>query len=245
MADKQFVIVLKPGTPDESCIEVPEGKWVACALSQRWASELGGKPPAVKHERRWTIAGPDPAKKHVRQSGEGFPKGANYRSAEWQFVSDKPFGIIEERRQNDKRVGGLYFSCARQIHKGELGRKPELPRLPRFAREAPDREGHRHGWARFSEVSEIVGMKPIEFICRFAPFADVDDGSTLDFIQACDRSEIHGKRMQPQKTSFYHLGDMIVRWGLSPDEVWIREGFAKTVLYLNLFGYIPPLPDGE
>lgn len=179
------------------------------------------------------------------------------RSAMYLLAADEPFGVIREEREDGKLVDGQYFVCARQIHKGELGRRPQIAR-PKFVREAADhfmgtenRDGQpiaprnlrrgKKGWARLSEVAKLVGMIPEELIWRYLAFTDCE-GPELQVIFG-GREKIAGQKLQPGQITRFNEEQLPALFYHDPTEIWIRQGFALTILYLKHFGYEPVLPE--
>lgn len=112
------------------------------------------------------------------------PKDYGYASHEqnWRLVSDKPF-VVVHARDGDKYLRHQ-MSSARQMHKGELGRRPPLVRKPQvLPSEIPDPDnGHWTkdyenyvqpdlNWVELNELAEIIGLKAEEIIAGFASFS--------------------------------------------------------------------------
>jgi len=170
------------------------------------------------------------------------------------FASDQPFGVITWKTVDGQRVGGEYFYCARQVHRGELGRRPQIKR-PQFARQAPefppfeagtrqrDRRRGKVGWARLADVAKLAGMNACEMVERFFPFTDKRQPK-LHVLTERDREHIHCQQLLSgawQTVSFGELPELFGDHDMS--RMWIRAGFAATVLYLRSLGYTPDLPN--
>lgn len=173
-------------------------------------------------------------------------------------MCDRPFGAIFERKVNGMREGGLSFVCARQVHKGELGRRPQIERL-RFVREIPrqqmpdvspvtglaikarDRKRGKHGWARLSDVAQLADMPAVEMLERFWPFTHCEE-PRLDVIIADDEQDLRTKAIIGASIRLTSQDRLTTRCGSDAQVVWIRQGLALTILYLRHFGYTPDLP---
>ena len=164
---------------------------------------------------------------------------------------------------NGRSVGGAYFHCARQVHKGELGRRPEIAR-PAFARQgrgdilypkehnayraefgAPpvsrrDMRRGKKGWARLTDVARIVGMSPEEVVSRYFLFTHAEY-PMLDVLFRERREDIHCQVLPYDAVERFGSSDVVQRLFCRPDfaHAWIRQGFALTVLYLSRFGHVP------
>ena len=198
------------------------------------------------------ILGPEPKQLALdASSGSGFVL----------LCGKEPFGIIEKRSRDYGQTSQLYFRPARQIHKGELGRIPEIE-TPLFAREAPsqvsewtskrDRKRGYIGWARLSEVADMINSTPWDLLLDYWEFVDASDREGyapqfqevwIDIILADVREEIHkqvirpDQRKKPTRKEIEAMArcEIDVDWNI----FWIRRGFARTVLMLNHFGYVP------
>ncbi len=249
-------------------VEVPDGKWVVSTGSS-WFSEgsYGEDDDEGWSESERTdlvIVGPAPAQ-HVRErSSCSAPyNGSTYSSSGSSFstyVGDEPFGIIATTVANGQAAGGAYFHCARQVHKGELGRRPEIAR-PQFARlsrnyddeylawrseqghppvsRRDQRRGHV-GWARLTDVARIVRMSPEEVVSRHFLFTHAEH-PMLDVLFRERREDIHCQVLPYDAVERFSSSDVGQRlFGrLDFAHAWIRQGFALTVLYLRHFGHVP------
>lgn len=254
------------GRPIKRQVAIPDGKWVvhastAFSKEEMWDDSVEGNPTCTVEERTRRVVGPEPGQKYAldrRHSRRHWRDGSSvYGSSFCLLVGDQPFGVVLEKKEDGQRVEGLWFSCARQIHKGELGRRPQITR-PQFAREAPredipevsnltgkpirqrDRRRGKYGWARLADVAALVGMTPEEMVRRYFAFTDAEHPRLQVLFGT--REQIHGQRIPWDSwTTFYELG-LPQLFDCDPSTIWIRQGFANVVLYLHHFGYIPPLP---
>lgn len=251
-------------------VQVPDGKWVADAYS-RWSSEHeygsfkhGSDDWSHSETTTTTIVGTESSVRHALEMNSGRP-GSNY-SSRWGFshtmyVASEPFGLISGQKEDGQPVGGLYFTCARQVHKGELGRLPEIVR-PQFARVSrvysegfhewreengakpmPRRDQRRSkkGWARLPDVARIVGMTSEELVRRYFLFTHAEE-PCLQVLFRERREHIHCRVVKCGSWEDFHEHALDVLFGRNLAHAWIRQGFAKTVLYLHSLGYVPELP---
>lgn len=184
------------------------------------------------------------------------------------LVSDKPFGyIVADEEDVDKSVyppvikqnGRKTLVYARQIHKGELGRGVRIPTLD-YVRQplaphrglgmsARERRRGQHGWVKLVDLGEMsVGYNPdaqIELVLGYWPFSghrnyrgyqndqeggqlvDVAWGSRLDIAAGDAEFKSLTRKRFLEKCSF------------DTSDVWIRRGFAYTILRLETLGVQP------
>ncbi len=275
---KQFIVKELVGTDRQGHqlyrdVEIPDGKWVAHASisfvhEEEWdldeEDDLGDH-LYVCEEHRHQIVGSAPQGRYVLSRYHNTRHYNNGRSSsgstDFFLVGDQPFGVIYEEKENGQRTGGLWFSCARQVHKGELGRRPPIQR-PQFAREAPpefpqeisgitgkpihqrDRKRGKHGWARLADVAALVHMTPEEVARRYFAFTHAEHPA-LQVLFASQREQIHGQPVPRNSWITFHEHDLPRLFDRNPAEIWIRQGFANVVLYLHHLGHTPPLPQEE
>lgn len=184
-----------------------------------------------------------------------------YGTYEVLYISDKPFGYIcadeEDVDQSEvKPSGRKTLVYARQIHKGELGRGVHVPRLS-YVRQpfeshrglhmkARERRRGQRGWVKLVDLGEMAG-------CGYRPDAQIE--LVLGYWQFSGHlSWENGRR----------VGTLVdVAWGAPYDikdgtaefrsltqeqfreecsdtsEVWVRRGFAYTILRLQALGVQP------
>lgn len=210
---------------------VPNGKWVATT----------GYPPVVGVERSELEMVEYHDKKGVYQS---------------MFICDKPFGFVSMDSYGRKTL--VY---ARQVHKGELGQGVHIPTLecviqasgpdtdPRASKAA--RKRRRRGWVKLAQLGEAsVGYSPksqVELVLGYWRFSghrnhwhysndqtggqlvDVAWGSSLDI-----KLGIAEFRSLTMKQFRKECSDT--------SEVWVRRGFALTILRLLALGVQPVVP---
>lgn len=258
------------GSPNTDPVTVPDGKWVLEIHSHSFQEHMDdgddvGYTPGYNNSawRTNKVVGPEPQVRYLldqdrnRQSWTG---GGSTRSSKCQLlVGDQPFGVITDVGEDNasSNTGGRYFSCARQIHKGELGRRPQITR-PQFVREAfagmsevsgrtgepiPNRDRRRgkKGWARLAEVAALVGMSSEEMAWRYFAFTDAECPELPVIFGS--REQIAGQKIRPEQLARFREDNLPQLFYHDPQEVWIRQGFALTILYLKHFGYEPVLPE--
>lgn len=264
----------------EELVVVQDGTWVAFASARYWseheygACEGGAEDHLRSEGSRFTIvagAARERVKRIVLSSNRGSRYGVDF-SSRWgssfsMYLCDQPFGVISENTEDGRMVGGAYLHCARQVHKGELGRRPPFQR-PQFAREAPsrmitshvaawrrerglppvkprDQRRGKRGWTRLTDVAALIRMDPEGLVRRYFAFTDVREPA-LHVIFAHTREEIHCQRIvygSWTTYNWYDLPELFEAGGL--EDAWIRQGFANTVLLLHRFGHVPALPYAE
>lgn len=251
---------------------VANGMWVVPVITGSRGEEINDEEVAFddsRYEENWLyeIVGPKPMSAHVLErtgSGGRYSEGGRswcYRSHHL-LVGDAPFGLILITEENGKRSPYLSFEPARQVHKGELGRYPEYPR-PEYAREGRDAdelawknenlpEGvkpytrrnlrrHHARWARLVDVAALIGVPPEYLVRAFYPFAD-SRGYGLPVLFAEKREEIHGQILPYRSEKRFTELDFPALFDRNPETIWVRQGFAKTVLCMVALGYVPPAP---
>jgi hypothetical protein len=262
---KELVGSDEQGRPVHREVTIPDGKWVLWVSTRSEGSDnYDFESEDVWSETRedwYLVVGPAPGTRYTldrsRYSRFWDYGGAYSRSSHYCLVGDEPFGAIIEVKEDGQRAGGLWFSCARQIHKGELGRRPQIVR-PQFARQAPpdmaevsplteraikarDRKRGKHGWAQLIELAGLVRMDPEELVRRYFDFADAKYGA-LQVLFAERREQIHGQRVEWNSWQKFREEDLPRLFDRDPSTIWVRQGFSLAVLYLQAFGHIPSLP---
>jgi len=177
-------------------------------------------------------------------------------------VSNKPFGyVIADKDYVDSSdfmsTVRKTLVCARQIHKGELGQTVPIPRVDYVrqpldpgqkpsVRKARDRRRGNLGWVRLGDLGEAVGTynpdRQIELVLNYWQFSghlhyenfqrvgtlvDTVWGSSLDIRLG----DIQVVSMTPE--------EFRREAGLDTSELWIRRGFAYTILRLLALGIRP------
>lgn len=279
----QFVIEVLTDNYDAHCrpmkqrIEIANGKWIApvSTYNSRETVGEGEEPPLgmlvcaeiISREQSFCVVGCEPSERRLSNRhnlNTGTPSGCiTGKLADFFLVGDKPFGVVVEKKETTQSIGkpetvqrGFWFTCARQVHKGELGHRPPITR-PQFAHEAPDlpaansegkpisardRRRGKRGWARLTDVAKLIGKEPEETICRYFPFTDTDSPA-LQVLFAHKREEIHGQLIPYGSWQTFKLVDIPRLFDRDPAIIWIRQGFANVILYLHYFGHLPSLPE--
>ena len=229
---------------EETPYVVPNGKWVMekSLMTGRWSWLVG-----IDHSEFEQI---------TLHSLYGYP--------EMLYISDKPFGYVYAYEEDvDQSVypaevkssGYKTLVYARQIHKGELGQSVPIPRLqyvrqashkPGYAMSARDKRRGNLGWVRFEWLVEALCLpqrQAREIILGYAQFSGhhhyIDDrivGRLIDVVLAMFEDEIKHKTpevLSVAPETFRRFTDE------NPDTLWIRHGFAKTILRLQALGYQP------
>ncbi|MBI3889164.1 hypothetical protein HY312_01115 [Candidatus Saccharibacteria bacterium] len=171
------------------------------------------------------------------------------------FISDKPFGFVTADKAvrppgclHVEPVGRRILLHSRQIHKGELGQSIPIPR-PEYVRACDKSRGN--GWVRLESLAEVAGLAKtidaIELVTDYWNFSGHRDylssrGDNLvtqqrvDVVEATDDDEIKGKNPEVFATN---QGGFKIRTRRNPGAVWIRRGFAFTILRLTALGVRP------
>lgn len=204
---------------------VPNGKWV-----MEWY--YGGHPVGVTREE-------------IEEVDNGL--------GQVLWVSDKPFGCVRTDAEDRKTL--VY---ARQVWKGELGHGVNTPKLD-YVREplashrglgmkARERRRGQYGWVKLAELGEItVGYSPdkqVELVLGYWQFSghrnyryyenDQDGGQLVDVAWGSSLD------IELGTAEFKSLTQEQFREECSDtSEVWIRRGFAYTILRLQALGVQP------
>lgn len=177
----------------------------------------------------------------------------------WLYMSDRPFGFATyigddwEEGYSMPLSGPMSLIYARQIHKGELGQGVPIPKL-KFAREEavkPATVGNftrnRHQrrnhirWARLSDVVSATGRPVYGLLSYTWAFGDwhphYELGQRIDVRYGADHVEVSSATMKRTSLTIDELSRQIMDGRL--DQIWIRSGFANTILRLIALGYQP------
>lgn len=228
---------------EETPFVVPNGKWVMekTLLGGRWSWLVG-----IGHSEL----------EHVRL----FPNG----SSEVLYISDKPFGYVCADEENVdqwaypvevKPNGRKTLVYARQVHKGELGRGVRTPTLD-YVRQplashrgshmkARERRRGQNGWVKLANLGEMtVGYRPdqqVELILGYWQFSGHEfwqNGEHVD--QLVDVAFGADYDIKDGTADFMSLTREQFRKECSDtSKVWVRRGFAYTILRLQALGVQP------
>jgi hypothetical protein len=236
----------------DGVITVPDGMWVAEVESsdyleyvERYDDELGEFESVNSWE--YEVIGTNNFKRHILDyhSRGGYSHGYKSSWARSLIVSDSPFGIVCWQSEYNQDGWGRYFTVARQIHKGDLGTKPQIER-PKFARQSSEPHGfghqkkvHQHGWARLMDVARLAHMERHEMLRLYFAFTHAECPH-LDVIIAQTREAIHSQCIPHNHVLHYGWDKLVEMFDThNQSDIWIRQGFAVTLLYLRHFGYVP------
>lgn len=182
------------------------------------------------------------------------------------YISDKPFGFVYAEDEDVDRMtsqvkhsGRKTLQYARQIHKGELGRGINIPRL-NYVRQpldphrgqgmkARDRRRGQRGWVRLADLGEMSGCgycpnEVVELVLGYWQFSghrnyplyenDQDGGQLVDIAWGYRHDIENGTAefMSLTPSQFREECD-------DTSDAWIRRGFAFTILRLQALGVQP------
>jgi len=151
---------------------------------------------------------------------------------DYAVVSDQPFGVVELLQCME--AGN--FSPARQIHKGELGRGPGVPRKPRFVQTTLLTGKPKAARCRMTELAEIVGMpcqEVVKFYSKFGRLEPIAASFPIGPGVECRVADKETDLVDPTARST--LGACRGEF----DRIWVPASWAMTVLYCHQFGYKP------
>lgn len=216
-----------PPIPKE--VTIPDGKWVASAKTwSRW-------------DREADVDVGTTYKTIERISDRRFPV-RNYVTRTWRdndkigrdslIVSGEPFAVVTYSGRQT-RPSRPIFEVSRQVHKGELGKKPDIAKPPCVL--WPSNDGRTSGWVRLTDLAKVTGKRPKWLLHQFYAFGNNDDAS-MDFIFTNNREDIANGAVCAERILFW---DARITDGIYDDidKVWVRRGWANTVLYLLSFGW--------
>ncbi|MEI7512580.1 MAG: hypothetical protein WCK01_03930 [Candidatus Uhrbacteria bacterium] len=239
------------GKPIHRLIEVPEGKWALTIATGHLCAEEWDEFHEVGYTETtddgYVIIGETKPTKYmiVRNGGRRHDHGfsSSWSTSESTFTADEPFGAILTTRENGVLSRHASFVAARQIHKGELGQYPAFP-SPTYAREARDLQHHHARWARLIDIAELINMSPQDLVNRFYPFADTN-GRGLPVLFVVSRDDIHGKIIPSEAVEQIYDTEFARLFDRDPATIWVRQGFANTVICLHHLGYQPHMVFGN
>lgn len=173
------------------------------------------------------------------------------------FTHDKPFGyiVVDEDEDVDQSVyppvpsGRRRLECARQIHKGELGKSVPIPRL-NCARANDKKRGS--GWIRLTELASAADLSVEDVVFGYWQFSRTFyrhfgngevGGPLLDVVVAYSPDDIKSPVVfSYTQADMAEILRMCKRVGGSYIEnLWVRRGFAYTILRLRLLGVQPSI----
>ena len=165
------------------------------------------------------------------------------------YICDKPFGFIARHDDLDysdtpKSELRKTLVCARQVHKGELGQSVPIPQL-KYVRADDKKRGN--GWVRLTDLAQAAGLSVEDIVfgfwqysghCNYSSYNnDQNGGQLLDIVDASSEYEIRHKL--PVIYSLTKAGMARFLEEIFIDRIWVRRGFAYTVLRLLTLGVRP------
>lgn len=212
---------------------IPDGTWIMERPSLGWSQLVG-----VEHSA--------PIDLHITDES-----GLDHI----YLICDKPFGFVVDEYNEVRKT----LVCARQVHKGELGRTVPIPRLayvrqtthkPYAGMKARDRRRGNLGWVRFADFMEAACVnyelaRAVQLVLDYWQFSGhlfYADGiyeptdTLVDVAFALYADEIKGSQLKVVEASRKAFQKFALE---EPDTVWIRRGFAYTILRLLALGYKP------
>lgn len=258
---------------------IPDGKWVAevtvSSFLEPYPEDLRipvPQRPCIVPVQQWAqVLGVSRDKVEISLTRENSSKaedcyGYVSRSQYYQLVSDEPFVVVYHCDGETNHHGWVHrrkhgFTAARQMHKGELGRHPELLRRPEIFQsdlDDPDSghyEGpewdqkwvrHKQNWVKLSEIAEIACHTADDIIRGYASFSDSTyEDPNMVFLRAPFRED---DRIQvfvgdvPQNTRGFiaaSLDSIAKSLDHSASQLWITQKLANRVIRLAQFGFGP------
>lgn len=179
--------------------------------------------------------------------------GVNHR----YIICDKPFGYVMVENDDDVDLSKApreplpnahrMFICARQVHKGELSRGVPLRKEIGYVRARDKKRGN--GWVCLSDLSRAADLDAEDLIFGYWQFSghrnyrwyenDQDGGQLVDVVIAWTADDIEHKTPQVQSFTREQMRKHLF-WS-TDQNVWVRRGFAFTILRLLALGYMPAM----
>lgn len=222
---------------------VPNGKWVASWPSACWAKLVGADWSEIESVKLDTRYG-----------------GTSVYSI--LYICDKPFGFIAAEEGDyptthpkGRLLGDLKFHSAQQVHKSELTQSgvpfPKLTlvreaegldrKMWSFQRNRSQRRNHTR-WARLTDVMIASDRTVEEIILSYWRFI----GRSIDHENDRHGTFLHVTYGSPEevashdrKVLYYSQDELGPVINSGPARVWVRAGFAKTILQLLSLGVTP------
>ena len=257
-------------------MEVPDGKWLTkVKCGSGWLPQVednrlpSNKRPLPLWRSSWVyILGVEEREAEVLPCWDArtvAPGHYSDVSQEWWVIADKPFVVVY---YHDKSLDfPRHFQAARQVHKGELGRRPEMTRKPTvvpsgFAhpKDCPAQPRPNLNWVRLEELAEIIWMNPVDVMAKLAGFSPStyndpcvpvvqlsDNGRERDNLANCRHCRRHRVYPGMKKTpDSFCYGES--NWGgraitlkefrrLDSSKIWVPQSWAFDVIRLCQFGY--------
>ena len=184
------------------------------------------------------------------------------------YISDKPFGyIVADEEDVDmavyppviKPTGRKRLVCAQQIHQGEIGQSVPIERLSYIrqayesgqkpnVQKARERKRGNRGWVRLTELAASTGFSVEDIVFGFWSYSghrnywtynnNQEGGQLLDIVIASSPADIEYKCPKEHFVMQSEVSGLIRE---SVEDLWVRRGFAYTVLRLLALGVRPEL----
>lgn len=215
----------------ENKLGVPDGYWVMDAASRGdFDSGASG-----------VIVGPSPEEEIV------VDHWTNGRQL--LLIGREPFGRLRYEYVYGEILPGRRLEVARQIHKGELGQLPPVPKLTAVNRQQTRRQSryrNKDQWVRVGELFILTGLTPRQIMTNYWPVMDYSWGERHLVPQLEMIRTDGGPPLDEHPILTYEPED--VRQLLDSDrqlvgrrvdwlQVWIRKGIAQTILRLRQWDY--------
>lgn len=160
-------------------------------------------------------------------------------------------------------TGRKRLICAQQIHKGEFGQTVPIKRL-KYVRQAfepnqrpsvhkaRERRRSNFGWVRLADLAAAANLSPHDVIFGFWNFSghrnswihnnNQEGGQLLDIVRAASEAQIEGATPAIFSLTRSEVSELLGGWHghhFYIGDVWVRRGFAYTVLRLLALGVRP------
>lgn len=174
------------------------------------------------------------------------------------WVSEEPFGTLRWERDRDCATslptGGIHFSSAKQIHKGQPGQLVSIPKLKYVREDKPEvrewaqgkRKFRSHvGWGKVSDLVATTKLSFEEIIERFWPFVDYNHQpwhrfpATLKMLRDVNAEQIKNRDRTVEQLTKQEILDALQEDPDAYNDAWIPAGLSKTILRLIVLGYQP------
>jgi hypothetical protein len=247
--------------PCEMQFCVPEGMWVAEANEGPETNyhDDDFRKPYETYDTRNEVIGAETQRILTYKSSNAGPAyydpeferyeypAFSVESYKWLHVSRRPFGIVSTpTKDGEPRGTGRFFTPARQIHKGEVGRKipVNMPKVVRTPRDPNIDEGYAYsqktvGWVRLDELARKAWLFETELLERFYPFNDFIS-ALFPMVIATTEEDFEGRIVRYPQRRDVLLSEAIKLVNTHPTGwVWVRASWAATVLRLRSLRYQP------
>lgn len=168
------------------------------------------------------------------------------------YLCDRPFGYVVVDSDDIDVIARMprpgtrkRLYSARQVHKGELSHGVPLQEKIGYVRANDKKQGN--GWVRLSGLVRATDIAAEDLIFSYWQFSqhlnhqwhenDQQDSQLVDVVIAWTTNEILHK---DPEVEFFTREQMRRHLSCSTDQnIWIRRGFAYTILRLLALGYKP------